>query len=205
MSEPELSPGQSDTLYFQAHGLVVRPPEELNAALAEAIGTYAVELPTRPSGEMSAAERAAFQALGVDVDDAGPAKHDPMQAGVIALARMIETARSVTEAAEHLGVTPSRIHQRIKAGEVYSFRIDSRRYIPAFQFRGRKLVPGITRVNQALPASLHPVAVERWYAMPDPDLVDDDSENPLSPLHWLLEGRDPAQPAALAGALCDHA
>jgi len=202
MSEPELSPGQSDTLYFQAHGLVVRPPEELNAALAEAIGTYAVELPTRPSGEMSAAERAAFQALGVDVDDAGPAKHDPMQAGVIALARMIETALSVSEAAKRLGVTDSRVHQRIAAGEIYSFRIDGRRHVPAFQFRGDELVPNVAEINQTVPPSLHPVAIERWYATPNSDLVDADS--PLSPLQWLQEGRDPQAVRKLAEALADH-
>lgn len=200
MTEPK----ESNTLYFQAHGLVVQPPEKLNAAVAEAIGTYAVGLPTRPSEEMSAAERAAFEALGVDVDDAGPADSDPMQAGVIALARMIETGLSVSEAAKRLGVTESRIHQRIKAGEIYSFRIDSRRHIPAFQFRGGELVANITEVNQALPASCHPVAVERWYATPNSDLVDEGSGMPLSPLQWLLEGRAPEQPARLADALADH-
>lgn len=200
MVEPE----ESNNLYFQAHGLAVQPPEELNAAVAEAIGTYAVGLPTLPSAEMSAAERNAFEALGVDVDDAGPADGDPMQAGVIALARMIETAMTVTEAAKRLGVTESRIHQRIKAGEIYSFRIDGRRYIPAFQFRDRQLVPNITEVNQALPSSLHPVAVERWYATPNPDLVDNESGTPLSPLQWLEEGRDPAPSGSLADALADH-
>ena len=195
---------ESNTLYFQAHGLAVRPPEELNAALAEAIGTYSVDLPSRPSAEMSAAERAAFEALGVDVDDAGPADRDPMQAGVIALARLIETALSVSDAAERLSVTESRIHQRITAGGIYSFRIEGRRYIPAFQFRNRELVPNITVVDQALPASLHPVAVERWYATPDPELADGDSGSPLAPLQWLMEGRDPSPPARLAGALADH-
>lgn len=195
---------ESNTLYFQAHGLAVRPPEELNAALAEAIGTYSVDLPSRPSAEMSATERAAFEALGVDVDDAGPTDRDPMQAGVIALARLIETALSVSDAAERLSVTDSRIHQRITAGGIYSFRIEGRRYIPAFQFRGRELVPNIAVVNQALPANLHPVAVERWYATSDPDLVDEDSGSPLAPLQWLLEGRDPASPARLAEALADH-
>jgi len=201
-SSPESSPEQADTLYFQAHGLAVRPPEELNAALAEAIGTYAVGVPSLPSAEMSAAERAAFEALGVDVDDAGPVERDPMQAGVIALARMIETARSVTEAAEHLGVTPSRIHQRIKAGEIYSFRIDSRRYIPAFQFGRDELVPNIAEINQTVPPSLHPVAIERWYATPNSDLVD--ADRPLSPLQWLQEGRDPQAVRKLAEALADH-
>jgi hypothetical protein len=194
----------SSTLYFQAHGLAVRPPEELNAALAEAIGTYAVAVPTRPSEEMSAAERAAFESLGIDVDDAGPAERDPMKGGAIALAKLVESALSVSEAAERLGVTPGRVHQRIKAAHIYSFRIDSRRYIPAFQFQSRELVPNIAEVNQAVPASLHPVAVARWFETSDPDLVDNDSEDPLSPLQWLLEGRDPARPARLAKALADH-
>lgn len=194
----------SSTLYFQAHGLAVRPPEELNAALAEAIGTYAVAVPTRPSEEMSAAERAAFESLGIDVDEAGPAERDPMKGGAIALAKLVESALSVSEAAERLGVTPGRVHQRIKAAHIYSFRIDDRRYIPAFQFQSRELVPNIAEVNQAVPASLHPVAVARWFETPDPDLVDNDSEDPLSPLQWLLEGRDPARPARLAKALADH-
>jgi len=200
MSETEVS----STLYFQAHGLALRPPEELNEALAEAIGTYAVAVPTRPSEEMSDAERAAFEALGVDVDDAGPAERDPMEGGAIALAKLIETAVSVTGAAERLGVTQSRIHQRIKAGHLYSFRIDGRRYIPAFQFQGRELVPNIAEVNRAVPASLHPLAVARWFEAPDPELIDDESGDPLSPLQWLREGRDPARAARLAEALADH-
>lgn len=195
----------ANTLYFQAHGLAVRPPEDLNAALAEAIGTYAVGVPTIPSEEMSAAERAAFEALGVDVDDAGPVDRDPMEAGAVALARMIESALSITEAAERLGVTPSRIHQRIKAGQIYSFHIDGRRHVPSFQFRGHELVPNITEVNRAVPGSLHPVAVQRWFEVPDPDLIDDDSGDPLSPLQWLLEGRDSLRAAKLAEALADHA
>jgi len=48
------------------------------------------------------------------------------------------------------------------------------------------------------------VAVKRWYSTPNPGLVDNDSETPLSPLQWLLEGRDPEQPARLANALADH-
>lgn len=124
--------------------------------LAEAIGTYAVGLPVRPGEEMSAAERAAFEELGVDVDDGGQSDHDPMQAGVIALARMIETALTVSEAAKRLGdVTESRIHQRIKAGEIYSFRIDSRRHIPAFQFRDWQTCPQHHR-GQSGPARKSP-------------------------------------------------
>lgn len=195
-------PQPSDSLYFQAHGLAVRPPEELNASLAEAIGTYAVGVPGQPSREMSAAERTAFEALNVDVDDPGPVDRDPVQAGVIALARIIETALSVSEAAKRLGVTDSRVHQRITAREIYSFRIDARRHVPAFQFRGDALVPNIAEVNPALPENLHPVAVDRWYATPNPELVE--ANRPLSPLQWLQQGQDPQWVRKLAEALADH-
>jgi hypothetical protein len=46
---------------------------------------------------------------------------------------------------------------------------------------------------------MHPLAVARWFATPDPDLSVDDVA--LSPRDWLLAGGDPEAVAKIAAAL----
>ena len=60
-----------------------------------------------------------------------------------------------------------------------------------FQFQEEGLVPNIVAVNPALPRTLDPVSVLRWYTRPDPELESVDGDV-LSPLDWLKAGMDPA-------------
>jgi hypothetical protein len=57
------------------------------------------------------------------------------------------------------------------------------------------------KVMPNLPASLHPVAVYRWFTSRTPELVSEGLEEPLSPLAWLLAGYPPEVPARLAADL----
>lgn len=132
--------------YFQAHGLEVRSPEALNRALEEAIAMQPAMLPGRPSKMMGEAELEAFREIGIDVDDAGLGP-DPVTEGVVELAKVIATALTTQQAANRLGVSRSRIRQRLAERELFSFRVDGRVVIPAFQFQDEGLVPGIAQVN----------------------------------------------------------
>jgi hypothetical protein len=109
---------------------------------------------------------------------------------------------TVEQAADLLGVNPSRIRQRLAAGSLYGLKEGNAWSLPAFQFADKALVPGIDVVLRRLPAGISPLAVARWLSHPNPDLCTRDlEERPLSPRQWLLEGNPPEAAAELAAAL----
>lgn len=188
--------------YFQAHGLEVRSPEALNRALAEAIEIQPAMFPGRPSEMMSEAELRAFGEIGIDVDDAGQGP-DPVTEGIVEFAKVIETALTAQEAATRLGVSRSRIRQRLATRELFSFRLNGRVVIPAFQFQDDGLVPGIAQVNRALPLTRHPLSVVRWFHTPQPELAAE-AGGTLTPLQWLTQGRDPLTLCELASRFHEY-
>jgi hypothetical protein len=71
--------------------------------------------------------------------------------------------------------------------------------LPAYQFAADGgLLPGVERVTAAL-AAAHPVAVARFFATGQPELVVD--RRRLTPREWLEGGGDPTRVAALARTL----
>lgn len=116
-------------------------------------------------------------------------------------ARLLVESYTVEETARRLGVNTSRIRQRLTGvpPTLYGIKQGRSWRIPKFQFDGKRLVPGIERVVARLPGDLHPVAVQRWFTSPTPDLERDD--RPLSPLDWLRVGNPPDVVADLAAAL----
>lgn len=197
-----MSSGDDDLLYLQANGLNVRSPESLNRALQDAIAMQKPTLPERPSEIMSEAEQQAFREIGIDVDDAGRGA-DPVTWGILEMAAIIESSLTAQETAKLLGVHRSLISQRLAEREIFSFRIDKRVVIPAFQFQGGALVPGITQVNRALPRTRHPLSVIKWFQTPQPELETEGS-GPLTPLEWLDRGRDSSALCELAKRLHEH-
>ena len=121
----------------------------------------------------------------------------------MALAKVIETALTSQEAATRLGVGRRRIYQRLAAREIYSFRVDGRVVIPAFQFQDDGLVPGIAQVNRALPLTRHPLSVVRWFHTPQPELTAGGGPA-LTPLQWLGQGRDLSVVCDLASRLHEY-
>jgi hypothetical protein len=109
---------------------------------------------------------------------------------------------TVEDAGRRLGVNPSRVRQRLAERSLFGLKDGNTWLLPEFQFVTDGLVPGIERVVRSLPADISPLAVARWLAHPNPDLVTrDDEERPLSPRQWLLEGYPPEPVADLAAAL----
>jgi hypothetical protein len=85
-----------------------------------------------------------------------------------------------------LDVHRSRVSHRLRDNQLYSFRIGSQRRLPTWQFSADGApLPGLETVLGALPADLHPAAVEGFFTTPDPDLDD------ASPAQWLASGGDP--------------
>ncbi|MDQ6895991.1 MAG: excisionase family DNA-binding protein [Actinomycetota bacterium] len=97
-------------------------------------------------------------------------------------------SRSLTieQAADLLGVHRSRVSHRLRDGRLYAFQLGTQRRLPRWQLTTDDTpLPGLDAVLAALPADLHPAAVEGFFTTPDPDL---DGETPA---RWLASGGDP--------------
>jgi DNA-binding response OmpR family regulator len=192
----EASPAMA---FLHAHGLDVEPkslPADLMAAIADAKALYRAK-----AGQegLTAEEVEVARSGGLDPEPNRGA--DPLAQGVAAYARLIRTGLTAKQAAARLGVSDARIRQRLQARTLLAVREGRVWKLPLFQFTKRGELPGWAEVCPSLPAAASPVAVERWLALPHPDLVTGDSETPTTPRAWLTEGRPPRAVAALAGEL----
>ena len=194
MAPPAL---RSEQLYFQMYGLSARAPETLNTALRHAIESMHRTLYAPSRDELTPSELALLEQAGVEVEES-PRNSDPMMAYATEFGAILATSLSPVQAGERLGgVTAVRVRQMIRERSLYALRLEGRWKIPVFQFQNEGLVPNIGVVNAALPPTLDPVSVLRWYTRPDPELESPEGEV-LSPVDWLRAGMDPAPPATLA-------
>lgn len=136
---------------------------------------------------------------GIDVDApewTGPTSVAP------ALLELIADALSTREAAELLGVTDSRVRQRIAARTLHAVRAGGAWRLPRWQFAGAGVVPGLGEVLPQVPVDLRPLSVRGFFTTEQPDLVIDGGA--VTPRAWLLAGGAPARVAELAAALLDR-
>ena len=189
----------ADAHYFQQHGLTAQAPELLNESLRQAIGVLERLLYPESNHELTEADLAVLRRGGVTSGEPVP-RPDPLAVHAVEFAAILETSLSPAEVAGRLAVSAARVRQTIQSGALFAVRMGGRWRIPRFQFRGGKLVPNIGVVNAAAPPTLDPVSLERWYRTPDPDLPGPDGEA-VSPLDWLLAGRDPAPLIAIVREL----
>lgn len=97
-------------------------------------------------------------------------------------------SRSLTigQAADVLGIHRSRLSHRLRDRRLYAFRLGSQRRLPRWQLTADGApLPGLEVVLPALPADLHPAAVEGFFTTPDADL------DGATPAEWLRSGGDP--------------
>lgn len=123
---------------------------------------------------------------------------------VTAYAQLLLQTLSVAEAAERLSVDPSRVRQRLtsRPPTLYGIKRGAEWLLPRFQFaRDRQEVPGIGVVVGRLDPELHPLEVVGWFLTPNPDLLGEDDETPISPVDWLKSGNSPKVVADLAAEL----
>lgn len=137
---------------------------------------------------------------GANVDLSGPSSRHPAPEGLATsrYAVMLAGALTVNEVSQRLDVTSGRIRQRISARTLYALRSQGEWRLPAWQFDGDGVVPGLEDVLPALP-ELHPLSVLGFLSRHDPDLEIDGET--VSPLTWLASGGDPRPVAELASAL----
>ena len=150
-----------------------------------------------PRHELVVADVATLHRGGFDLSPiayGGP--DDPLAQTIADYMRLIETALSVTEAAQRLGVNPSRVRQRLAARTLYGIKRDGEWRLPAFQFTASGEVPRLSDVLPLLDPGLDPVSIFLWFTSPDADL--EIGGQAVSPRDWLLSGRSPDPVAALA-------
>lgn len=107
--------------------------------------------------------------------------------GATQFAILIADSVDTTEAAEILGVSTSRVRQRIRSGTLWAFTNGSRPWrVPRMQFAdGGGMAQGLDRALSTLGAnSMHPVAVAGFLRSPQADL------GGASVLEWLSAGND---------------
>lgn len=146
---------------------------------------------SEPRKAFSDAEKQALIEGGFDLEPDLEGR-DPVAETAADYAALLKTALTTAQAAERLGVDPSRIRQRLTEAPptLFGIRVGNVWRLPRFQFDARGLVPGFDRVAAGLPVGVHPLSVYRWFTTPDPDLpADQDEEDCLSPRDWLRQGR----------------
>lgn len=120
--------------------------------------------------------------------------------GELAFLSLLRDSLSPGEAATLLHVNTSRIRQRLGQRRLFGIKEGHSWRLPRFQFAADRLIPGIDVALAALPTTMHPVAVHRWFRARHPNLEVEGAE-PLTPLLWLKHGFDPARVAKLASLL----
>ncbi|HEV8634480.1 MAG TPA: hypothetical protein VG370_09630 [Chloroflexota bacterium] len=181
-------------------GLTV-DPDEVDRRAAEALRAV---VPRRlfldPATEFPAETLSLLREGGFDTSPPRPGDEDPVLRAAEAYMALLGSSLSVPQVARLLGVDGSLIRRRLLARQLYGIRRPAGWLVPAFQFDGGGVVPGLDRVLPHLSPAMHPLAIVRWFTTPHPELVrpDDPEETALAPIDWLRIGGDPTEVAELA-------
>jgi excisionase family DNA binding protein len=158
--------------------------------------------PTVGSSALTREEEAVLRSGGLRPDTLGADERYLLYRATAEYADLLRDSYTVEQAARQLGVNGGRVRQRLarRPRSLYGIRVGRTWRIPRFQFEKRRLVPGIEVVLPRLAKDLHPVAVYRWFTLPNQDLTVAD-DHAVSPLEWLRSGNPPQAVAELAAEL----
>jgi hypothetical protein len=199
-----LGPDEALVRRSKVHGRNVTSRElQLRLAGAEiAVERLTTTPPTENLPQLTANEAALL-------DEAGLSEKQPEGLGALERSRiefeiLLRESVTLTDAAKLLGVSTGRLRQRLQQRSLYGMKERAAWRLPRFQFDPHKkgtLVRGIDKVLPHISPSAHPLAVEKWFSMPHPDLVIaimGDDETRVTPLAWLSAGKPPEEVAELA-------
>lgn len=196
-----LAGGESTRAYLHARGLQIEP-ENLSPLFEDALQDMRRTLfPPDPAADLSAPETAALRRGGFELAPLSPESSNALARTTAEYAVLRSTSLTAGEAAQKLGVDPSRVRQLLAARKIYGLQIRGAWKIPIFQFENDRLLPGLDEVVPALPKDLHPMGIYHWFTTPNPDLAPEEFEREMSPREWLLTGHSPKVVAELAADL----
>ena len=178
-----------------------RLPADIRRVLMESFADAAEAIAERydPGREqnkpLTDAERKALESVGVSVDRSGTF-YRPIVRTAILVGPLLATALSPAQAARVLGISGRRLRQHLSERTLIGVKRANAWLIPSFQFAGESELPGLAIVLKAIRETALPIEIAGFFES-EPDLVDE-SEEPMTPRQWLIEGRDPQAVASLA-------
>ncbi|MEU5694486.1 DNA-binding protein [Actinosynnema sp. NPDC020468] len=178
-------------------GLQVTPDEFLSL-VADAAKRLAPPHP-EPADYFPPDQRSALTDVGLDLSPRRPSDDQARARSVVAHAVLRDSALTVAEAARQLGVDTSRVRHRLGVGRLVGWKDRGSWRLPAWQFSGAGVLPGLEAVLAAVPTDQPPLAVAGFMTTDQEDLVV--AGVPVSPRDWLLAGGEPSRVTALAAEL----
>ncbi|MFC3894682.1 DNA-binding protein [Lentzea rhizosphaerae] len=178
-------------------GLQVSPDEFLDL-VSDAARRLAPPHP-EPATYFTPDQQAALTDVGLDLSPAGPGDARPRTRTVVAHAVLRDSALTVAEAARQLQVDTSRIRHRLGVGRLVGWKDRGSWRLPAWQFAGSGVLPGLETVLAEIPSDQPALVVAAFMTTLQEDLLVDGE--PATPRDWLLAGGDPRRVADLASVL----
>ncbi|HVK25294.1 MAG TPA: DNA-binding protein [Actinokineospora sp.] len=152
-----------------------------------------------PADYFSAEQRDTLADVGLDLTPRRPDEVDSRARAVAAQAVLRDSALTVADAADAVGVDSSRIRHRLAAGRLAGWKDRGGWRLPAWQFAPSGVLPGLDVVLRSVPTDQPLLVIAAFMTTPQSDLRVNDE--PATPRQWLLAGGDPTKVAALASML----
>ncbi|GAB3299776.1 hypothetical protein [Parasphingorhabdus pacifica] len=152
-----------------------------------------------PATHFTHSERQALSAAGLDLTPLDSEEFDPRARTVAEQAVLRDTALSVNQAADRVGVDSSRIRHRISNGHLVGWKDRGGWRLPAWQFTDDDVLPGLETVLAAMPADQPALVLANFMTTQQEDL--DLAERPVSPREWLMAGGSAHLVARLASVI----
>lgn len=102
-------------------------------------------------------------------------------------AALLITSYSLAEVCHMLNITADDINRLIHEQKLYAAEGPQGLVVPTWQFMNSNTLPGLEKVLSALDKCVHPVAVQRFFLTPHPDLISPATQGPISPKKWLQD------------------
>jgi hypothetical protein len=152
-----------------------------------------------PVGYFTADQREALLDVGMDLSPLREDEPDSRARAVAEQAVLHDSALTVSEAADTIGVDTSRIRHRLLARRLMGWKDRGGWRLPAWQFTESGVLPGLDQVLAALPGDQPALVVAAFMTTPQEDLMA--RARPITPCEWLQAGGDPQRVARLAAML----
>lgn len=152
-----------------------------------------------PGAHFTEVERLALTEAGLDLTPLSDSEVDARARTVAEQAVLRDTALSVNQAADRVGVDSSRIRHRISERRLIGWKDRGGWRLPAWQFSDTDVLPGLDAVLALMPVDQPALVLANFMTTPQEDL--EIGDRPASPREWLLAGGDPQRVAELAATI----
>jgi hypothetical protein len=152
-----------------------------------------------PAAHFTESERAALLEAGLDLTALDDTESDPRARTLAEHAVLRDTALSVHQAADRVGVDTSRIRHRIAAGRLIGWKDRGGWRLPLWQFTDTDVLPGLEKVLPAMPLDQPALVLANFMTTAQEDL--ELGERVVSPREWLMAGGSPQRVADLASTI----